>query len=76
MLQVEGVDQDEECARALFGHRRECAVEVVVTSGLQELKLHPQRLGRDLQFSYRRAVITGLVYEFRGEASLSRLSQG
>jgi hypothetical protein len=43
----------EECSRALFGHRREGAVEFVGTSGFEELKLHFQRLCRDLQFCYR-----------------------
>src|SRR5262245_44609026 len=42
----------EECSHALFGHRRECAVELVGTSSLQQLKLHSQRPGRDLQFPY------------------------
>src|SRR5262249_24893979 len=42
----------KECSCALFGHRRECAVELVGTSSLQQLKLHLQRPGRDLQFLY------------------------
>src|SRR5262245_30409749 len=43
---------DEECSHALFGHRRERAVEFLGISSLQELKLHSQRPGRDVQFSY------------------------
>src|SRR5215510_7472572 len=49
--------QYEECSHALFGHRRECAVELVGTSGLQKEKLHSQRTGRDLHFSYRELVV-------------------
>src|SRR5215208_6583224 len=48
------VGYDEECSHALFGHHRECAVELVRTSRLQELKLHSQRPGRDAHFSYRK----------------------
>ena len=51
------VGQDEERFHALFGHRRECAVELVRTSSLQELKLHSQRPGRDVHFSYRELVV-------------------
>src|SRR5262249_26495811 len=47
----------EEGPHALFGHRRECAVELVRTSSLQELKPHSQRPGRDVHFSYRELVI-------------------
>src|SRR5262249_55067368 len=43
----------EEGPHALFGHRRECAVELVRTSGLQKEKLHSQRPGRDVHFSDR-----------------------
>src|SRR5262249_58447562 len=47
----------EEGSYALFGHRRECAVDLVRTSSLQELKLHTQRPGRDVRFSYRELVV-------------------
>src|SRR5262249_61568447 len=47
----------EEGSHALFRHRRECAVELVRTSSLQELKLHSQRPGRDVHFSYRELVV-------------------
>ena len=46
----------EESACPLSGHSCECTVEVVETSGLQELKLHSQRPGRDLHVSYRARV--------------------
>ena len=47
----------DECSHTLFGHRRECAVELVRTSSLQELKLHSQRPGRDVHFSDRELVV-------------------
>jgi hypothetical protein len=37
--------------------RRECAVELVRTSSLQELKLHSQRPGRGVHFSYRELMV-------------------
>src|SRR5438270_3378082 len=43
----------EKCFHTLCGHRRECAVELGGTSGLQELKLHSQRPSRDGHFSVR-----------------------
>jgi hypothetical protein len=42
--------------RALSGHRREGAVELAGTSGFQELKMHAQRSGYDLQVVYRERV--------------------
>src|SRR5499426_197747 len=47
----------EECSHTLCGHRRECAVELGGTSGLQELKLHSQRPSRDGHFSDRERVV-------------------
>src|SRR5262249_8260669 len=47
----------EEGPHALFGHRRECAVELVRTSALQKEKLHSQRPGRDVHFSDRELVV-------------------
>src|SRR6266542_4539326 len=61
----------EECSHALFGHRRECAVELVGTSDLQELKLHSQRPGRDVHVSYcERLDWIGRVREDRHTADL------
>src|SRR5262249_44257162 len=54
----------EECSHTLCGHRRECAVELGGTSGLQELKLYSQRPSRDGHFSDReRMVRIGRVRE-------------
>src|SRR5262249_60409450 len=46
----------EECVRTLLRYRREGTIELVGTSGLQELKLHSQRLGRGLDVFYRERV--------------------
>ena len=39
-----------------FGHRSQSAIELFETSGLQELKLHTQRLRCNLQVSDRERV--------------------
>src|SRR5262249_16227331 len=51
-----GVWHNDECPYALFGHRRECAVELGGTAGLQELQLQSQRPGGALHVSYRERV--------------------
>jgi hypothetical protein len=55
----------------LLGHLRECAIELVGTSGLQELKLYSQRPGRNLHVSYRGSEgRSGRVREDRHAAEL------
>jgi hypothetical protein len=71
---------DDERGHALFRHGREGAVELVGTSGLQELKLHPQGPSGDLKLSIcERLGRIGRVREDRhavqvGTASLSNSS--
>src|SRR5262249_59898492 len=51
----------EKCFHTLCGHRRECAVELGGTSGLQELKLHSQRPSRYGHLSVRERVVRALA---------------
>src|SRR4029453_14938770 len=64
----------EEGSHALFGHRRERAVELVGTSDLQELKLHSQRPGRDVQVSYRERL--DRIGRVRGDRHTADLGDG
>src|SRR5262245_42334347 len=68
------VRQYEEGSDALFGHRREYAVELVRTSSLQELKLHSQRPGGDVQFSYREPVVR--IVRVREDSHTADLGDG
>jgi hypothetical protein len=58
----------------LFGHRRECAVELVGASGLQELKLHAQRRGGALRVFYHERM--GGIGRVRKERDAADLGNG
>ena len=51
LKEEERVTKNEECARAVCGHRCEGAVELARSWRVQDLKLHPERTHRDLRFS-------------------------
>src|SRR5262245_43973612 len=50
LIEEHGAGQDCQSGRACLGYVRERALEILWTSGLKELKLHPQRSCRDVRF--------------------------